>query len=160
MAALYEINNELYKLYEASVNEDGEIDEKALASIESLEMERSVKIENIGCLIKNLRSDAEQIKAESEKLAKRAKAAQNRAERLKDYLAMHFMGEKFRSPRVVIGWGKTSSVVIEDESIIPEEYATTETVVKIDKNEIKAAIKAGNAVPGCVLEEKQYIMIR
>ena len=75
MANLYEINEELERLYENSVNEDGEIDEAALAQIESLEMDRSTKIDNLACLIKNLTSDAEAIKAEADKLTGYAKKA-------------------------------------------------------------------------------------
>lgn len=160
MAALYEINRDLYRLYESSVNDDGEIDETAIDAIEALELERSEKIENIACLIKNLRSDADQIKAEADKLAKRAKAAQNRADSLKDYLELQLAGEKFKSPRVAISWGSTSSVRVEDESLIPAEYTVTETVVKVDKNGIKAAIKAGEDVPGCQLAVSQYIVIK
>lgn len=161
MAALYEINGALYRLYENSVNEDGEIDEAALGAIESLEMERSEKVENIVCLIKNLRSDAEQIKAEADKLAKRAKAAQNRADRLKEYLTMNLdQGEKFKSPRMALTWGSSASVEIYDESVVPDQYKTVETVVKVDKNEIKRSFKEGEEVPGCALVVKPYITIK
>lgn len=160
MAALFEINNELMKLYESAIDENGEIEESALEALESLELERSEKIENIACLIKNLRSDAEQIKVEADKLAKRAKAAQNRADSLKEYLLANIpVGVKFKSPRMAISWGSTSAVEVYDQSQIPEKYTTIETVVKVDKNELKRDLKDGD-IPGCLLVNRPYITIK
>lgn len=167
MAALYKINIELlekYGEYEASIDpETGEVmdeTEDLLRQIEALKIDRFEKVENIGCLIKNLRSDAEQIKAEADKLTKRAKAAQNKADRLKSYLEREFFGEKYKSSRVAISWGRTKSVNIIDESLVPQEFLTTKVEVNPNKKEIGAVLKAGGEVSGCVLEEKQYIKIQ
>ena len=77
---LYELNQEL-------MNFDLEIDEETgeilnAEDLDKLEMERDVKIENIGLWIKNLLSDAEELKREKESLYKREQAAKKKAERL------------------------------------------------------------------------------
>ena len=46
------------------------------------------------------------------------------------------------------------SVVIEDESKVPECF--TETIVKPVKKLIKTAIENGNTVPGCKLEKENF----
>lgn len=43
------------------------------------------------------------------------------------------------------------SVEIADRALIPLEYIETKTVEHVDKNRIKAALKAGEAVPGAAL---------
>ena len=160
MANLYEINAELERLYENSVNEDGEIDEAALAQIESLELDRSTKIDNLACLIKNLTSDAEAIKAEADKLTKRAKAAEARAKRLKEWLMLNLNGQKFSSPRAQVYYGSTKAVVIDDDAKLGEGYIK-ETVVRTpDKAAIKAAIEAGTEVAGAHIESKQHIVVK
>jgi len=49
---------------------------------------------------------------------------------------------------------KSSSVDIVDESVIPEEYLNTRTIVetKPDKNKIKEALSNSIEVPGCIIK--------
>lgn len=171
MAALYEINNELLKLYgeyEASIDpETGEISdqsEELLAKIEAQEMDRTEKIENIGCFIKNLKSDAEQLKEEAKKLTERAKAAAGKAERLENYLKRELDGQKFSTAKVVISWRKSESV---ECSIAPSDYMFTipEDYLRfkdpeIDKTAVKKALKAGLQIPGCSLKESRSMTIK
>lgn len=91
---LYEIENEILNCVDM---ETGEIVD--IKKLESLQMERDQKIENIGCWIKNLLSDAEALKSEKENLAKRQKVAESKAASLKEYLSRYLDGEKFKSAR-------------------------------------------------------------
>ncbi len=64
MASLFEVNKAIMDAWEACVDpETGEIDESKYAEMEALQVERDEKIENIACWVKNLTSDAAQIKA-------------------------------------------------------------------------------------------------
>ncbi len=49
---------------------------------------------------------------------------------------------------------KSSSVDIVNESVIPEEYLNTRTIVetKPDKNKIKEALSNSIEVPGCIIK--------
>ena len=82
---LYEIQDNIRKAIEQGFDEEtGEIlDTNAL---EALEIQRDEKIENIALFIKNLKAEAEAIKAEKMNLAKRQQTAENKAEWLKQYL--------------------------------------------------------------------------
>ena len=77
------------------ITEDGEIISpgeyagmlgKRFEALDAMEQDIEVKAENVAVYIKNLLSDAEQIRAEEKRLAARRRAKENTAERLRDYL--------------------------------------------------------------------------
>lgn len=152
MATLYEIEQAMMECIDL---ETGEID---VERMEALEMERNQKIENIGCWIKNLKSDADAIKNEEKSLADRRKALENKAESLKKYLSYILAGEKFKSPRVAVSWRKSKKVDIINEELIPEDYKTY--TPSINKTAIKDAITSGAVVDGAVIIENNSIQIK
>lgn len=163
MANLFDINRELQDLWEAALDpETGELDEEKLAAFEALGMERDAKIENIGCWIKNLESDAEALKAEAKNMTERAKRAERKADSLKRYLTAALDGEKFNSTRCAISWRRSVSVEIDEAEIpeLPEQYIRTKTTVEPDKAAIKDALKAGEYIEGCRLVERNNISIK
>lgn len=109
---LYQIDEEIMKCVDM---ETGEIVDAVM--LDQLQMDRNTKIENIACWIKNLNADVEAFKKEKQTLAERQKAAENRVESLKKYLAYHLAGQKFSTPRVAISFRKTSRTI---SASIPE----------------------------------------
>lgn len=148
MASLYEIDKGILECID---QETGElIDPERLGN---LQMERSQKIENIVLYIKNLESDALAFKAEKEAFADREKAAKNKAEQLKNYLAYALEGQKFSTGRCAVTFRKSEQVEIMDADKIPLEYLVTNVEVKPDKKTIKALLKEGQEISGCRLVE-------
>ena len=146
MANLFEINTELQRLWDAALDPDtGELDERLLADFEALQMDRDTKIENIGCWIKNLKSDAAALKDEAKAMAERAKSAENKAESLKRYLEAALQGEKFSTAKVAISWRRVTSVEVDDAEVeqLPEQYVRRKISVEPDKTAIKDALKDG-----------------
>lgn len=157
---LYEINNELARLMEEAVDEEtGEIREDAIEEIENMQMAWDEKVENIGCFIKNLKADAEALKAEKMNLGRRQQVAENKAERLQKYLMDMLAGQTYQSPRVAIGYRKGTTVQCDDIFQVPEEYLRYKDP-ELDKKAIKDALKNGTEVPGCHLEETRNIQIK
>lgn len=154
MANLYEINNSILGCVDTETGEI--IDEERLTS---LMMDFDEKVENIGCWIKNLLSDAKAIKEEVDNLTARKKAYENKAESLKQYLYNALGGEKFKTSRLSISYRKSESVEVQDISAISAEFLKYAEPA-VDKAAVKAAIKAGREIDGCVLVEKQNIQIR
>lgn len=152
MATLYEIEQAMMECIDL---ETGEID---VERMEALEMERNQKIENIGCWIKNLKSDADAIRSEEKNLADRRRAMENKVESLKKYLSYILAGEKFKSPRVAVSWRKSKKVDIINEELIPEDYKTY--TPSINKTAIKDAITSGAVVDGAVIIENNSIQIK
>lgn len=151
---LFEIENEIMNCWDQETGEILDSDR-----LDQLEMERDTKIENIALYIKNLTADAEALKAEKQSFAERQKAAENKAESLKKYLAGYLAGQKFSTPRVAISFRKTSSVNVTDMTLIPNEYLKFADPTP-DKTAIKNAIKAGNSVSGAEIVEGQSMSIK
>lgn len=161
MANLFEISRAIIDAWEAAIDQEtGEISEEGLAVINALEMDQATKRENIACWIKNLRSDAEAIKAEAKTMVDRAKSCERKAESLTRYLAADLNGQKFQTPKVVVSWRRSESVQVDANAVLPEEFIRRKISEEPAKDEIKKAIKAGVAVPGCRLVESNNISIK
>ena len=155
MANLYEIDQGILECLDL---ETGEVIDPA--RLESLQMERSQKIENVACWIKNLESDAAAIKAEKEALAKRHVAALAKAEQLKEWLAEALGGQKFSSAKCAVSFRRSEKTEVFDAALVPAEYINTKTEIKVDVNAIKAALKAGQEISGCRLIENLNTQIK
>lgn len=155
MASLYEIDKGILECVD---QETGElIDPKRLGG---LLMEKSQKIENIALWIKNLESDALAFKAEKEVFADREKAAKNKADQLKNYLAYALEGQKFSTGKCAVSFRKSEQVEILDVEKIPLEYLVETVEVKPDKKTIKALLKEGREINGCRLVENLNTQIK
>lgn len=153
--SIYQIDAAMAALID---EETGEI--KDFEAFEQLALDRDMKIENIGCWIKNLEADAEALKKESDNLTERAKAAKKNAEKLKELLAYALHGEKFNSPRCAVSWRSSEAVEIEDEEKIPKKYLVKKITFSPDKKAIKEIFKAGKTVKGCKLVQKLNAQIK
>lgn len=142
---LYEISEEMLNCVDA---ETGEVD---IDKLDELTMLRDEKLENIALWIKDLKAEAEALKAEKLVFAARQSAAEHRAESLKNYLTGFLHGEKFKTTRCAISFRKTESVKITNELELPPEFTSVE--IKADKNAIKQAIKNGQTVTGAEIVE-------
>lgn len=151
---LYEIDNEILNCVDMETGEIVDLDK-----LNSLQMERVQKVENIGCWIKNLLADAKALKEEKDNLVKRQKAAENKAESLKRFLSSYLNGEKFKTTRVAISYRSNSSVDIAEGAVVPEEYLRYSEPTP-DKIGLKAALKAGDKFPGITLVTSQNIQIK
>ena len=155
---LYEIEEAIMDVFDP---ETGEIlDEEKLTA---LEMERDKKIENIALYIKNLESDAEQIKAEKNALASREKSKKNKAESLRRFLSSYLAGQKFSTPRVAISYRSSASVEVDIpemmQSDVSSAYLKYESPTA-DKVAIKKALQGGLNLPGCTLVVSQNMQIK
>jgi hypothetical protein len=150
---LYEIDQAIMGL----VDETGEIID--IEAFDSLQMERDAKIENIALYIKDLRAEAEALKAEKLAFAERQKVAENKVESLKNYLAYALKGQAFKSTKAVVSFRKTQQVDIPDIYALDENFLRYKEP-EADKTAIKEAIKAGQAVKGATLIENTSVIIK
>lgn len=157
---IYEIDQKIMEAFDAAIDPDtGEIvDQEAYAAFLRLDMERDVKIENTALWVKDLKAEAEAIRAEEVSLAVRRKAKENKAESLKRFLGGVIGENKYESARVRVGWRKSTTVEAE-LSKIPEQYLRYKDP-EADKKKLAADLKAGKEIPGAVLIEKQNLQIR
>ena len=128
-------------------------------ALNALHMAFYEKAENIAMFIRNLDAEAAALKEQKNIFAARQKAAENKRDALKEYLAMCLQGKPFKTDRVKVTFRKSEAVKVTDLVSIPDRYFYFADV-KLAKTEVKEALKAGENVPGCVLEEKQNIQVK
>ena len=153
---IYEIDEEILKCIDEETGEV--IDEDRL---NALNMERDKKVSNVACWIKDLKAENEAIKTEKQNLSRRQEVNEHKMESLKKWLAFALNGEKFKDGRVSISYRKSESVQFDDTFRIenlPSEFR--KVTVEPMKSEIKQAIKDGQNVNGCYIQEENNIQIR
>lgn len=151
MPRLYELTDEYAGL--VAMLEDCETEEQAfeiIAQIDAVTSDISVKAENYAKIRLNLKALADEMnaksatfKAEADRLAAKAKSAENNIKRLNEYLlfAMELAGLK----QIPTSIGKfytqsTTSVEVTDAWAVPKRFATPQPP-KIDRNAIKKEFK-------------------
>lgn len=154
---LYEINAAIMDCMQEVDEETGEL--LNVEMLDSLLLAKDEKIENIACWIKNLKADAEALKAEKDAFAKRQKAAENKVEQLKQYLRNVLEGEKFSSDKAAISFRKSEVVEIDDWTKLDKDYLKYKDP-DVDKSAVKKALKSGCILNGVRLVEKQNIQIK
>ena len=162
MRALYEIDADLEALC-SQVDENGEllIDQDAL---DSLLMERTDKIEGVCLLYKNVTAEAAAIKAEEDNLKKRREALEKKKDGLARYLERALAGERFETAKVAVGYRRSEQTEITDPDRFFRWAKRHKEFLRMkdpdaDKTAIKAAIKAGEKIPGAEIVEKKTMKI-
>ena len=137
---LYEIDNAILECIDTETGEVIDIDK-----LNELQLERDTKIENVACWIKDLKAEAEAIKTEKNALAERQKAAENKAESLKKWLAYALGGQKFSTAKCAVSFRNTESVEVTEEGLeaLMKEHdeLLTYKAPEPNKTAIKNAIK-------------------
>lgn len=151
---LYEIDSAVLACVDV---ETGEIFDED--KFEELSLERESKIENICLWIKNLKAEAEALKAEKDSFAQRQKVCENKMESLKKYISSYLDGTKFESAKVKVSFRKSESLEISEGAIIPDEFLKFKEP-DVNKTELKKAIKGGLSIEGVQIVENNNIQIK
>ena len=161
---LYEINDAYEKaLSNFTVDDEtGEVifDDEEIKRLEGAFEE---KVDNIACYIKSLNALSDSIKAEKQALDERLKSNDKKAESLKKFLVMSLEMrdmKKFESARNKLSFRKSTSVVINEDAVLPTKYVKTVVTEKVDKKAIGDALKNGEVVEGCYLKESNNLQIK
>ena len=145
MSSLYELDKE----YELALNnfkvdeETGEVlfDNELL---EQLEGDYKQKVDNIACYIKDLQALSQSIKNEKANLDERLKANDKKIDSLKNYLFVSLERReisKLETARNKLSFRKSTSLIVEDEKLVPKKFINKVVTEKIDKNRGKFIMK-------------------
>lgn len=153
MRSLYDIDNDIL----ACVDEEtGEVD---IDKFDELNMERTEKLEGMALWVKDLKAEADAIRAEEKALAERRQAKERKAESIKAYLEKVLAGQKFETSRAVCSFRKSQKVEITNLDKIPDDYLKYSQPTA-DKTAIKAAIKDGLTIEGAELVDSVTMSIK
>lgn len=166
---LYEIAD-TYRAFMAAVDA-GEIPEDAVAdTLDGIEGEFDQKVDNIACLIKELRLEAQAIKEEADRLTARQRQKQAAADRLARYLQAHMqaMGKgkiETARNRITIKKNPVSCKILDEDTVLGflqlhgmADCYKQETTIK--KRELLMRMKDGDEIPGAELDVSERIEIK
>lgn len=153
----------VYKSVMDEIEANPEEADKWLDTLDSINCAIEVKTDGYVKMMKMLQ-DTEGMKKEAKRLADRAKAQENLANKLKERLqyAMELIGkDKIKTELFTVSL-QANPVSVDDyePELIPEKYKRKTLVIDLDKNAIKQAIQAGENVPGACLKTSKSIRIR
>ncbi len=139
----------------AAMAEAGQIDRQALA-------------DTLDGISKHLDYQVGVINAEIDRLHAYAESLERQRDALRDYLHDQMVRAGIQKIEAVAGAPpfrlairkNPPRVVIDNEGAILWEYKRSRTVVEIDKQMIKDALKAGRSVPGAHLEQSERVEIK
>lgn len=123
----------------------------------SLEDELQEKGENCIKYLDSVQDKIDAAKANKKKLDAYIKALESRKKRVEK--ACIYALNTLQVKSIMTGWGEIKtkknppSVIIDDVAKLPQKFQRQKIQVDIDKVAIKAAIKAGEEVPGAHLEQ-------
>ena len=165
---IYPINEMIDTLLASAVDpETGELtltDEELEAKITELQISFDEKIDSLASMLKNMKAEAEAIKAEKINLGKRQSSLEKQADRTKRFIAYLLKGEKFKNGRHSISYRKSVEVVLDDEFLAWARKDAPGLLIERDpdpdKRAIKEAIEQGVDVPHATLNEKNNIQVR
>ena len=163
MRALYDIDAAILACVD---QETGEILDPE--KLDALQMEREQKLESVALWIKDLKAEAEAVKAEADKLTARKKAVENKIDGLKQWLLYALNGEKLKTARCNVYQTHSQKVVIDDEKALVDMLMTSPFGEKflrvkepeIDKNALKDSMKQGYEYEFAHLEQTESVVIK
>lgn len=168
MKSLFDIDSRISALL--SIPEDevvdmetGEVLRDIWSELDALEIERKEKIANIALFIKETKKEAEALREYARQISERAKAKENRVERLINWTATSMMayGEHtIEDKRVRVTATTSKSVKVDDVDVLPDEYKRVKTTVEADKTKLTKALKNGETFTGVWVIEKPSLRIK
>lgn len=160
--SLYAISSELQSLIDLadSGGTDAEMNAAIAEHRAALVEAFDAKADGYAALIRTCETRADARRAEAKRMAALADSDEGLADRLRLALrdAMTATGrakvetERFRL--AVRANGGKAPLIVSDESALPPQFVVPVVTTKIDKDAIRAALEAGEAVPGAAIGER------
>ena len=161
MNSLYQINQDLLEIFQQVDDQEGMITPEQETALEIKEGELQQKAVAYREVIGTNEAFIARIDDEIKRLQALKKQKQGLVQRLKDNLlnAVNLFGE-FTVGTVTFGTRKSSSVIVEDVNALPGEYKKVKVTETADKTAIKKALKAGEQIEGCSIQESINLKIK
>ncbi len=159
---LFNIQQRYVQLLGMIEEAEGEITPEIDAALQFTEASMQEEGINVAEVIKVMDYSMEILESEMDRLDGLHIKALRAKELLKNRVshAMQQFGiERISSPTITLSFRKSEGIEITEESAIPVAYLEPQPP-KVSKTKIKEAIKAGIAVPGAELVQRQNLQIR
>lgn len=159
---LYELKGEYLKA--SNRLRDAETEEEISFILEDLSKIKDAteeKLDNIARTIQCFLAESEAFKNEADRLKRKGEILANRAESLKNYVALVLQpGNRAKTSLFDFSWRKSQAVEVQHLEDLPEAYRRVRTTIEPDKNLIKQDLQMGAEIPGARLIEKFSLQIK
>lgn len=167
--SLFNLNQQFYTLKDILENdvefneETGEIidnSETINKLFEELELSLEEKLVNCQNWILENNSKVEVLKKESKRLSDKAKALENKTERLKELMKLSVVasGQTIKTDMFTFSLRKSKSVQVANEEELPRNYVRIKK--EADKKAIKEALENGVEIVGCSFIENVSLSVK
>lgn len=172
MTALYEISQEysdvleaLNELFNDNPDLSNEDRQRIIAeNLSSLQSGFENKALALAGYIQNLKFEQANVKELQDRFTKRHRSLDKTISHLNDYLLIQM--QQVKVPKLANNWltvqikNNPAKVIVEDETLLADEFKTKEISIKVNKSAISERLKAGEFVPYTHLEQSQRLEIR
>ena len=163
---LYEISSEYLAAMRdlEAMADDGTITPEVVAdTLEGIAGEFEHKALNVAKYIATLEAEASALKEVETRKAQQRKSLESRADGMRRYLLSECLrtGLTPKDAEIGIALRKSSAVVIDDETALPEDFMREIPArFEPDKALIKSALQDGYSIPGARIEERKNLQIK
>lgn len=162
--SLYQLSGEYMEALDYLTDPENDIDDQTLAdTVEGLDGELSTKMTNVVKYARNLESTAKAMKEAEAAMRKRRQLVEGQIKRFREYVSENMLRTgitEIESPWFRLSFRKSTVVVVDDESLLDEDYVTTKTTTLPNKSAIKQAIQLHGQIDGAHLEMRQNLQIK
>jgi len=157
---LYQIAELEREIEKIIIDNDGEVDEDLLKELVEAQTQSIEKVENTCKYIRHLELLQDKCRDEENRIKGIRKAAENRVNSIKKYLTPYvFKHKKIEAGTFKMSIRKSQSVVLADD-FNDARFITLVQETKVNKNDIKKAIKNGEEVKGAILMDHENLQIK
>jgi hypothetical protein len=160
---LFDLNKAYNDFMELISRREGEIDPEQERSLIALEGALVAKADACAFVLDKLDAEAQFYKAQAERLLKFSQTCQNARESLKTRIteAVKLSPNKYIQGDLISFQLKKNppSLIVHDESKIPEQFIETVVTRKVDKTAIKSALKLGEKIDGVELVQGESLNV-
>lgn len=139
-------------------------------TLESIEGEFDIKAENIAVFIKEIKAEADLLKAEEQSLRKRRQTKERQIDSLKTYLLTQMKGigkNKIDTQKALISIRNNAPALVVDDELSFIRWAEQNndgllkySMPEIRKSDVKKAVKAGDEIPFVHMEKSTSVIIK
>jgi len=162
--SLYHMATE-YQLALVALSDPELPDDVVSDTLEALEGELVNKGQAVAAFTLNLEAEIDAIKAVEKRISERRRSLEGRTARMREYLKMNMERCGISEIKAIDGsftaklMAGRDAVVIDDESLIPDDSEYVKWSRTISKTAIASALKDGHSVPGAHIERKPSLRL-
>lgn len=162
LAPLWQIEDELSAMLDSMDTCPEELRPELEARIVEYLGHEVEKVDRIQAVLASLYGISVCAKSEIERLRVRQSSAERATARLEDYVLriLRQRGQPLKGHHITFSIRRSESLVIVNPELVPDCWKRTTVSVDIPKDPLKRALKAGENIPGVIIQTNEHLVKR